>query len=137
LRRRTGRLKSLLLNQQFVAGLGNIYADEVLFAARLGPMRAADSLSPDEQARLHHAIRSVLERAVAERGTTLSDGGYVDARGEVGAYQAQIAVYGRAGKPCPRCNTSVERVILGGRSTHYCPQCQPDQADSRGPDNAP
>ena len=124
LARRSGRLKSLLLNQAFLAGLGNIYADEALFAARLHPLRKADSLTPDEKARLYEAIRTVLRRAIAGRGTTLEDGGYVDARGEVGAYQDQIAVYGRQGDPCPACGTSIRRIAVGGRSTHFCPQCQ-------------
>jgi formamidopyrimidine-DNA glycosylase len=124
LERRSGRLKSLLLNQEFLAGVGNIYADESLFAARLHPLRKADSLSPDEQARLYHAIRSVLCRAVESRGTTLDDGGYRDASGRSGAFQAQIAVYGRTGLPCLVCDTPVERLVLGGRSTHFCPQCQ-------------
>jgi formamidopyrimidine-DNA glycosylase len=127
--RRTGRLKSLLLNQEFVAGLGNIYADESLYAAHLHPLRAADSLTAEEQARLYEAIRAVLRRAIVSRGTTLDDTGYVDAQGEPGAYQAQIAVYGRAGEPCPTCNTSIERLVVGGRSTHFCPRCQPALSD--------
>jgi formamidopyrimidine-DNA glycosylase len=121
---RTGRLKSLLLNQQFLAGLGNIYADEVLFAARLHPLRRADSLTCDEQARLYEAIRAVLRQAVAAQGTTLDDGGYTDARGQAGAYQEQIAVYGRKGQPCLRCQTPIERIVIGARSTYFCPRCQ-------------
>jgi formamidopyrimidine-DNA glycosylase len=124
LARRTGRLKSLLLNQQFLAGLGNIYADEALFAARLHPLRRADSLAPDEQARLYEAIRSVLWRAVAAQGTTLDDGGYTDAEGQAGAYQEQIAVYGRKGQSCLRCQTPIERIVVGARSTFFCPCCQ-------------
>lgn len=124
LARRSGRLKSLLMNQQFLAGVGNIYADEALFAARLHPLRKADSLSPAEQARLYEAIRSILSRAIASRGTTLDDGGYRDATGQAGAYQDQIAVYGRKGSPCPMCQTPIERMRIGGRSSHFCPQCQ-------------
>lgn len=124
LARRTGRLKPLLLNQHFLAGLGNIYADEALFAAQLHPLRKADSLTADEQARLYEAIRSVLGSAVAGRGTTLSDGGYADASGQPGSYQTRLAVYGRTGQPCLRCDTPVERIVLGGRSAHYCPNCQ-------------
>jgi formamidopyrimidine-DNA glycosylase len=127
--RRTGRLKSLLLNQEFLAGLGNIYADESLHAAQLHPLRAADSLTAEEQARLYEAIRAVLRRAIIGRGTTLDDTGYVDAQGEPGAYQAQIAVYGRAGEPCPTCDTPIERLVVGGRSTHFCPRCQPAPSD--------
>jgi formamidopyrimidine-DNA glycosylase len=124
LARRRGRLKPLLLNQQFLAGLGNIYADEVLFLARLHPLRTADSLTPDEEARLYEATRAVLGQAVASRGTTLDDGGYTDARGQAGGYQDQLAVYGREGKPCLQCQTSVERIVIGGRSAHFCPSCQ-------------
>jgi formamidopyrimidine-DNA glycosylase len=124
LARRSGRLKSLLMNQSFLAGLGNIYADEALFAARIHPLRTADSLTPSEQARLYEAIRSVLRRAVDSRGTTLGDGGYLDARGQAGAYQDRIAVYGRGGQPCPSCSTPVERIVIGGRSSHFCPRCQ-------------
>jgi formamidopyrimidine-DNA glycosylase len=124
LARRSGRLKSLLLNQQFVAGLGNIYADEALFAARLHPLRKADTLTSGEQAHLYEAIRMVLGKAIAGRGTTLDDRGYVDARGQAGAYQDEIAVYGRRGEPCPVCGTPIERLVVGGRSTHFCPHCQ-------------
>ncbi len=124
LARRRGRLKPLLLNQAFLAGIGNIYADEVLFSARLHPLRTADSLVPAEQIRLYEGIRTVLQRAVTGRGTTLDDGGYVDAEGRSGGYQDQIAVYGRGGEPCIRCGSPVERIVVGGRSTHFCPQCQ-------------
>ena len=124
LTRRSGRLKSLLLDQTFVAGLGNIYADEALFAARLHPLRKADTLTEEEQARLHEAIRMVLRRAVDARGTTLSDQGYVDAEGQTGKYQDRITVYGRGGEACLRCQACIERIVVGGRSTHYCPECQ-------------
>lgn len=123
---RSGRLKPLLLNQSFLAGLGNIYADEVLFAAQLHPLRKADSLTRAEQASLHEAIRVVLDGAVAGRGTTLSDGGYTDASGQTGTYQSELAVYGRTGHPCPRCRTPIERIVVGGRSAHFCPLCQPE-----------
>jgi formamidopyrimidine-DNA glycosylase len=125
--RRSGRLKPLLLNQAFLAGLGNIYADEALFAARLHPLRGAGSLLPAEQARLYESIRAVLSRAIAGRGTTLDDRGYTDAAGLAGTYQDQIAVYGRKGEPCPRCGTPIERIVIGGRSSHFCPRCQPEQ----------
>ena len=124
LARRRGRLKSLLLNQQFLAGLGNIYADEALFAAQLHPMRKADSLTADEEARLYAAIRTVLNQAVTSRGTTLDDGGYTDANGQAGGYQDRIVVYGRGGEPCLRCATPIERIVIGGRSAHFCPHCQ-------------
>jgi formamidopyrimidine-DNA glycosylase len=124
LARRKGRLKPLLLNQHFLAGLGNIYADEALYDARLHPLRSADSLTPDEQARLYRSIRSVLSCAVESRGTTLSDGGYTDASGQMGEYQERIAVYGRGGTPCLRCQSAIERMVIGGRSAHFCPRCQ-------------
>ena len=124
LARRTGRIKPLLLNQRFLAGLGNIYADEAHFAAQLHPLRKADSLTPAEQARLYEAIRAVLRSAVKGRGTTLSDGGYTDASGEAGTFQARLAVYGRGGKACLRCQTPIQRIVVGGRSAHYCPNCQ-------------
>jgi formamidopyrimidine-DNA glycosylase len=122
--RRSGRLKSLLLDQTFIAGLGNIYADESLFAARLHPLRRANTLTEEEEAMLYEAIRMTLCRAVENRGTTLDDQGYVDANGQAGAYQEQIAVYGRKGESCPSCGTSIERIVVGGRSTHFCPRCQ-------------
>ena len=132
LSRRSGRLKSLLLNQQFLAGLGNIYADEVLFAARLHPLRKANPLTRDEQDRLYHAIRTVLGQAVASRGTTLDDRGYVDARGQPGRYQEQLAVYGRQGEPCHRCQLPIERIVIGGRSAHFCPNCQVERSPDSG-----
>ncbi len=121
---RSGRLKSLLLNQAFLAGLGNIYADEVLFQAGLHPQRTVPSLTPAEEVRLYEAIGNVLRQAIADSGTTLGDGGYVDARGEAGDYQERIAVYGRTGEPCLRCQTPIERLVIGGRSSHFCPTCQ-------------
>ncbi|MFC2046470.1 bifunctional DNA-formamidopyrimidine glycosylase/DNA-(apurinic or apyrimidinic site) lyase [Chloroflexota bacterium] len=126
LERRSGRLKSLLMNQEFLAGLGNIYADEALYAAGLHPLRKADSLTAAEQACLYDSIRRVLGRAVTGRGTTLDDGGYLDAEGRAGAYQEELAVYRRTGEPCRRCGSPVERMIIGGRSSHFCPSCQPE-----------
>jgi len=124
LAQKSGRLKSLLLNQEFLAGVGNIYADESLFAARIHPLRKANSLTAGERAALYEAIRHVLRRAIANRGTTLDDQGYTDAEGQAGAYQDQIAVYARAGQACFVCNTPIERIVVGGRSTHFCPHCQ-------------
>jgi formamidopyrimidine-DNA glycosylase len=121
--RRRGRLKSLLLNQEFLAGLGNIYADEALFAASLQPLRCANTLTPAEVERLYHGIRHVLRQALARRGTTF-DGRYRDPAGEAGGYQERLAVYRRAGQPCPRCGTPIERLVVGGRGTFFCPRCQ-------------
>ncbi len=123
LERRRGRIKSLLLNQRFIAGIGNIYANEILFAAGIHPLRKADTLAPAEIEALYHAIRRVLRRAIAERGTTF-DGAYLDVRGRRGQYQESLRVLRREGKPCPRCGTPIVRIALGGRGTYFCPRCQ-------------
>ncbi len=116
-------LKGALLDQSVVAGLGNIYVDEVLWAARLHPLRRAGDLSPAEVGRLWGAIRTVLAAATAARGTTFRD--YRDGRGEQGRFQAQLQVHRRAGQPCPRCGTPIERIRVVGRGTYLCPRCQP------------
>lgn len=121
---RRARLKSLLLDQRVVAGLGNIYADEVLWRARLHPLRRADRLTEEEVARLHRAIRDVLREAIAGRGTTLRDGRYVGADGRPGGFAPRLAVYRRTAQPCPRCGTPIQRIRVGGRGTHFCPRCQ-------------
>jgi formamidopyrimidine-DNA glycosylase len=121
---RRARLKPLLLNQRFLAGLGNIYTDEALWRARVHPLRRADTLSEGEVVRLHRAIREVLVEAIGQRGTTLDDRGYVGADGRPGRFTRDLAVYGRAGRPCPRCGTPIERIVVGGRGTHLCPRCQ-------------
>ena len=123
LRGRRGRMKSLLLDQSFIAGVGNIYADESLFRARIHPLRTADSLSGDEVRRLHRAVRSVLRRAVANRGTSFSD--YVSADGSGGGNLDELRVYQRTGEPCLRCGRRIQRIVVGQRSTHFCPRCQP------------
>lgn len=121
---RTARLKLLLMDQRFVAGIGNIYSDEALFEARLRFDRPAGSLSGDEIARLHRAVRSTLRAAVAHRGSSLRDAQYVDLFGAPGDYQLLHRVYGREGAPCPRCGGPVRRIPLGGRSTFLCEACQ-------------
>jgi formamidopyrimidine-DNA glycosylase len=125
LSRRSGKLKSALLDQELVAGLGNIYVDEALFRARLHPERVANSLSDDETRRLHRAIRAVLREGLSNRGTTIST--FRDALGEAGVNGSNLRVYGRGGttEPCPRCGGSVVRLVVGGRGTHLCPRCQP------------
>jgi formamidopyrimidine-DNA glycosylase len=120
--RRRRQLKPLLLDQHALAGLGNIYVDEALWDAGLHPLRQADSLNDAEVSRLYAAIRTVLERAIAQGGTTLRD--YRTANGEPGRHQECLAVYGRAGQPCPRCGGPVARIVVGQRGTHYCPVCQ-------------
>lgn len=117
-------LKAALLSQEPVAGLGNIYADESLWGARLHPARRADTLAFFEVRALHRAIRSVLRRAVVLGGSTLGDGAYTRPDGEPGYFQIEHSVYGRAGEACPRCGRKIERFVLGGRSTHVCPRCQ-------------
>jgi formamidopyrimidine-DNA glycosylase len=112
----------MLLDQEFLAGVGNIYADEILFTARLNPLRQADTLTAADQVRLYEAIRSVLQRAIAACGTTLPDRNYLDAEGRAGDYRAEV--YGRDGEPCLVCGALIHRLVVGGRSTHFCPQCQ-------------
>ncbi|MDA8291383.1 MAG: bifunctional DNA-formamidopyrimidine glycosylase/DNA-(apurinic or apyrimidinic site) lyase [Actinomycetota bacterium] len=121
--RRTA-LKSLLLDQSVIAGVGNIYGDEVCFHSGLRPDRRTESLRGSDAARLGVALRDVLTRAVEKGGSTLRDARYVGLRGAAGSYQHDHAVYGRAGRPCPRCGTLVERTRVGGRSAHFCPRCQ-------------
>ena len=120
---RSARLKSLLLDQSFIAGVGNIYADEALWLARLHPLRAADTLTTDEVRRLHRAVRRVLRAGIVNRGASFSD--YVGADGEPGDNAERLAVYQRTGAPCLRCGRPIRRIVVGQRSTHYCPRCQP------------
>jgi formamidopyrimidine-DNA glycosylase len=126
---RRGRIKSLLLDQQFLAGLGNIYVNEALWRACIHPLRSADSLTTEEVARLHRAIRSVLGAAIDEGGTTLENGNFRRADGAAGEYASQLLAYGRAEEPCAGCGTAIERIVVGQRSTYYCPKCQPPPAD--------
>jgi formamidopyrimidine-DNA glycosylase len=122
LARRSARLKTLLLDQSFIAGVGNIYADEALWRARIHPLRAADTLTPLEVKRLHRTVRQVLREGIANRGASFSD--YVDAQGEEGGNAERLAVYRRTGEPCLRCGRRIERIVVGQRSTHFCPGCQ-------------
>ncbi len=124
LRSRHTALKAFLLDQRGVAGIGNIYADEICFAARLRPDRRTESLRPDEVSRLRDAVLDVLAAAVAHRGSTLRDERYRDLGGARGSYQDHHAVYGRAGEPCLRCATVVVGSRVAGRSAHFCPSCQ-------------
>ncbi len=119
---RRGRLKSLLLDQEFVAGIGNIYADEALFRAGLHPLRTADSLTGDEQRRLYEGIREALQTGIDREGASIN--WYRKPDGSQGDAQKHFFVYGRTGLPCPRCGTSIVRARIGGRSTHFCPTCQ-------------
>ncbi len=121
LRAHRGRLKPLLLDQSFLAGIGNIYADEALWAARLHPLRLAASLRPADEKRLYEAIRRVLSEAVDRRGSSIDD--YTAPDGD-GAMQERLQVYQRTGQPCPRCGRPIRRLVVGGRSTHFCSWCQ-------------
>lgn len=119
---RTAPVKSLLLDQRIVAGLGNIYADEALFRARIHPTLDAGRLSEEETARLVRAIRAVLRDSIRYRGTSFSD--YVDALGHPGENQNYLRVYGRMGQPCFRCRRPIVTVVIQKRTSHFCPRCQ-------------
>ena len=115
-------IKSALLNQKLLRGVGNIYADESLFRAGIRPRRRASTITREQFARLLPAIQEVLREAIALGGSSISD--YVDADGEEGFFQLQHRVYGREGEPCRVCKTPIKRVVIAGRSSHYCPRCQ-------------
>ena len=115
-------IKSALLNQKLLSGVGNIYADEALFRVGIRPRRRAASLTRDELNRLHEALKRVLKQAIRLGGSSISD--YVDANGDEGFFQLKHRVYGREGEPCLICKTPIKRVVIAGRSSHYCPNCQ-------------
>jgi formamidopyrimidine-DNA glycosylase len=115
-------IKSALLDQRLIAGLGNIYVDESLFAAQIHPLKRAHKLTLNQTTRLTKAIKQTLRRALRHRGSTLRD--YVDAEGGRGAFQNLHNVYDRASEPCPACQTPIKRIVLTGRSTCFCPKCQ-------------
>jgi formamidopyrimidine-DNA glycosylase len=115
-------IKSALLNQKLLRGVGNIYADESLFRAGIRPRRRASTISREQLHKLFLSVKEVLREAIALGGSSISD--YVDADGEEGFFQLQHRVYGREGEPCLVCKTLVKRVVLAGRSSHYCPKCQ-------------
>jgi formamidopyrimidine-DNA glycosylase len=116
-------VKAVLLDQRVVAGVGNIYADEALFEARLHPGRRARDVKPREAERLRRAVVTVLDRAIEKRGSSIRD--YLGGNGRAGDYQKEFRVYHQTGKPCPRCDRAIVQTRLAGRSTHYCPACQP------------
>ncbi|HEX4029064.1 MAG TPA: bifunctional DNA-formamidopyrimidine glycosylase/DNA-(apurinic or apyrimidinic site) lyase [Terracidiphilus sp.] len=115
-------IKAALLNQTLLAGVGNIYADESLFHAGIRPRRAAGRLTRAQLERLREALRTVLQHAIRLGGSSVSD--YVDANGVRGFFQLEHCVYLRTGEPCRRCGTPIQRILLAGRGTHFCPQCQ-------------
>jgi formamidopyrimidine-DNA glycosylase len=120
---RRAPLKAVLLDQRVVAGLGNIYADEALWRARVNPLRPANGLDVAEVARVHRAIRAALRAGIERQGSTLRD--YATPEGSTGTMQDEFRVYGRDGEPCPRCRTGIVKAWVGGRGTWYCPRCQP------------
>jgi formamidopyrimidine-DNA glycosylase len=115
-------IKSALLNQKLLSGVGNIYADESLFRAGIRPRRRASTVTRDRLGKLYKAMRDVLNEAIKAGGSSVSD--YVDADGEEGFFQLQHRVYMRTGEPCYTCKTAIKRVVIAGRSSHYCPDCQ-------------
>jgi formamidopyrimidine-DNA glycosylase len=115
-------IKSALLNQKLLSGVGNIYADESLFRAGVRPRRKAALLTQEQLRKLFLAVQTVLQEAIAAGGSSISD--YVDADGEKGFFQIQHRVYGREGDPCLVCKTAIRRIVIAGRSAHYCPKCQ-------------
>ena len=121
LRARRTRLKTLLMDQGFIAGVGNIYADEALWRARLHPLRTAAALRPDQERELYHSLRAVLAEAIDRRGSSVDDYRAPEGRGDM---QRFLNVYGRTGKPCPRCGRPTRRMVIGARSTHFCSWCQ-------------
>jgi len=122
LKKRRTRIKALLLNQGFLRGVGNIYADEALFRAGIHPLAMANRLRKERARRLYDAIVAVLSEAIDAGGSSISD--YVDAQGRKGFFQFQHRVYQRTGEPCINCGTPIRRVLVAQRSSHYCPRCQ-------------
>jgi len=120
--RRTAPLKSFLLDQSGVAGIGNIYADEALFRARLHPLSPAGSMKPEHQSALRDAIVAALEAGIEGGGASIDD--YRDGRGERGTMQDEFLVHTREGQPCPACGAEIVRIVVAGRSTYFCPACQ-------------
>ncbi len=121
-KRRT-MIKPVLLNQAYVVGIGNIYVDEALFRAGIHPETIASDLSREQLIRLHEAIVSTLSDAVAAGGSSIKS--YVNGQGEMGMFQHSLRIYGRKAEPCQECGTLIEKTVVGGRGTHYCPVCQP------------
>jgi formamidopyrimidine-DNA glycosylase len=120
---RKARVKGLLLDQSVLRGMGNIYTDESLWRARIHPARQAARLDAQQLKTLYRAMQQVLSAAIRLRGSSISD--YLDAGGLPGEYQSRHRAYGREGKPCPRCKTSIRRMIVAGRGSYFCPRCQP------------
>lgn len=121
-RKRRGKIKPILMDQKFIAGIGNLYADEILFYAKVHPLRDVSTLSENEISGIYDGIKEILPSAIKHRGSSVDN--YVDVDGKKGGYVPFIKVYGRKGEPCPRCKTPIERIKIGQRSAHFCPRCQ-------------
>jgi formamidopyrimidine-DNA glycosylase len=122
IRTRSARIKALLLNQSVLRGVGNIYADESLWRAKIHPARLGNRLSAREAETLRKALQDILKKAIVMRGSSISD--FLDADGEPGEYQRRHRAYGREGERCYRCRTLIRRIIVAGRSSYFCPKCQ-------------
>jgi len=122
IRGKRSRIKALLLDQRVLRGVGNIYADESLWKARIHPKRLGARLRREQVKKLYRALQGILERAIVMRGSSIAD--FLDAEGQPGEYQRHHRAYGREGEPCFRCKTRIQRVIVAGRSSYFCPQCQ-------------
>ena len=122
LQKKKGRIKSVLLNQSIIAGIGNIYADETLFEAKIHPLQKVSDISRNGLIKLHQAIQKILRKAIKAGGSSVDN--YRDVNGESGFFQFYHKVYGREGEPCKRCGTKIKRIIINQRSTHFCPRCQ-------------
>lgn len=123
IRGRRARIKALLLDQGVLRGVGNIYADESLWRTKIHPARLGAGLSKKQAERLRHALQDILRKAIELRGSSISD--FLDAEGEPGEYQRRHRAYGREGKKCHRCKALIRRAIVAGRSSYFCPRCQP------------
>ncbi len=121
-RGKRGRIKQVLMDQNFISGIGNIYADEVLWSAKIHPLRRVEDLKEKELKTIFRAIKAILKKALRLRGTSIDD--YRDSEGRRGGYDKVRYVYQREGEPCPRCGAKIRRIKIGGRSAHFCPKCQ-------------
>jgi len=121
-KRKTTKIKTLLMDQKFIAGIGNIYSDEILFFAKIRPARPVSALKQDEIKKIYQGIKKILTEAIKLRGSSVEN--YIDASGKSGEYAQKIKVYGRKGESCPKCKTKIERLKMAGRSAHFCPKCQ-------------
>ncbi len=122
LKGKIGKIKSLLMNQEFMAGIGNIYSQEALFLSQIHPERIPSSLADEEIEKLYENLRQVLKKAISYRGSSVDT--YVDLEGKKGSFESQLKVYGREGEPCFKCGTSIKRIEVSGRGTYFCPNCQ-------------